>query len=106
MSDLAVVNIFRFDPSIDGEARFETYTGVSYNGRSVLDILQHIYEEIDSTLAFRGPCAVNCCKGCIVMINGKPGLACERRAEAEMTIEPLPKFEIIKDLVVDFNKVK
>jgi NAD-dependent dihydropyrimidine dehydrogenase PreA subunit len=27
-------------------------------------------------------------------------------AEAEMLIEPHPKFEVIRDLVVDFNKIK
>jgi len=106
MSDLAVVNIFRFDPSVDEAPRFETYNDIPYKGRNVLETLQHIYEERDPTLAFRGPCEANSCKGCAVIVNGRAELACEKKAEAEMTIEPLPKFEIIRDLVVDFSKTK
>ena len=106
MSDLATVHIIRFDPSIDEDERIETYRDIPYIGCSVLDVLEYIYEERDSTLAFRGPCAAGCCKGCIVIINGKPGLACEIPAEAQMTIEPLHKFEIIKDIVVDFSRLK
>ena len=103
MTDMAVAHVFRFDPSADAETRWATYSGIPFKGLSVLDVLQHIYEVHDSSLAFRGPCAVNCCKGCTVVINGKPGLACEKRAEVEMAIEPLSKFALIKDLVVDFN---
>ena len=106
MVDLATVSVFRSDPSNGGEFRFTTYEAVPYREQSVLDVLQYIYEELDPTLAFRGPCKSNCCKGCTVKINGKPGLACEKRAEAEMTIEPLSKFKLIKDLVVDFNERK
>jgi len=106
MTDLAVVKIFRFDPSVNGEAHFETYRDILYRDRTVLEVLRHIYEELDATLAFRAPCEVNCCKGCLMQVNGRPALACERNAEAEMTIEPLQKFEIIKDLVVDFGRAK
>ena len=106
MADLAVVTIRRFDPSVDGESHFETYRDIPCRERSVLDILQYIYEEHDPTLAFRGPCAASCCKGCTLMINGKPGLACEKRAEPKMFLEPLSKFELIKDLVVDFSRRK
>jgi len=41
-----------------------------------------------------------------VMVNGSPALSCQLMAEAGMTIEPHPKFEIIKDLVVDPKQVK
>lgn len=106
MADVAVVTILRCDPSVEGDARLETYRDIPYKGRSVLDVLNYIYEELDPTLAFRGPCAANCCKGCVMMINGKPGLACEKRAVAEMNLEPLRKFKLVKDLVVDFSSVK
>ncbi|MDY6910810.1 MAG: 2Fe-2S iron-sulfur cluster-binding protein [Chloroflexota bacterium] len=106
MTDLATVRILRSETSSDGESRFSTYEAVPFRDKNVLEVLQYIYEELDPSLAFRGPCEANCCKGCTMRINGKPGLACEKRAEADMTIEPLSKFKVIKDLVVDFNESK
>lgn len=39
-------------------------------------------------------------------VNGEPVLACQELAAEEMVIEPHPKFQVIKDLVVDFDEVK
>jgi succinate dehydrogenase/fumarate reductase iron-sulfur protein len=39
------------------------------------------------------------------MANKFPCLACEKKIESEMTIEPLPNLPLIKDLVIDRNKV-
>ena len=106
MSDLAMVRVFRFDPAIDKEARYETYDGIPYTNRSVLEVIETIYEEYDSSLAFRRGCINGTCGGCGVVVNGEPVLACQKLAEREMVIEPHPKFQIIKDLVVDFNEMR
>ena len=106
MSDLAVVRISRFDPTVDKEARFETFDGILYEDHSVLEVIEAIYEERDPTLAFRQGCNNGTCTGCAIVVNGEPVLACQKLAEKEMVIEPHPKFRIIKDLVVDFNEIR
>jgi succinate dehydrogenase/fumarate reductase iron-sulfur protein len=100
------VRVFRFDPKTDKKPRHETYH-VPIAGKTVLDTLQFIYENHDSSLSFRSGCAgggYQRCGACPVMVNGKPVLACAALIEPEMTIDPHPKFEIIKDLVLDFAK--
>ena len=106
MSELATVKVFRFDPTVDQEARYETYDGILYQDRTVLEVIKTIYEEYDPTLAFREGCDNGTCSGCALIVNNKPVLACQTLAEKEMVIAPHPKFEIIKDLVIDFNKVR
>ena len=106
MSGTAEIKIFRFDPSVDSQPRFDKYGDVPYEDRTVLEVLQYIYDERDPTLAFRSPCTYNRCGGCAMTVNGDPVLACEQQAEAEMTIEPHHKFEVIKDLVIDFDRIK
>ena len=106
--DLATVKIFKFDPDMDEEQRYETFN-VPYKGMTVLNILKSIYHNSDPDLCFRWGCegAHDCrCGACAIAVNGRPALACRRMAEAEMLIEPHPKFEVIRDLVVDFNKIK
>jgi NAD-dependent dihydropyrimidine dehydrogenase PreA subunit len=105
MEELAKVRVFRFDPSVDKEFRYDTYE-TYYKGLTVLQVLKHIYENVDPTLSFRygcgGPNEVRC-GACAVLVNGIPVLSCQKKAEKEMAIEPHPKFVVIKDLVVDFR---
>ena len=105
---LVEIKVFRFDPTVDKEPRYEVYE-VPYEGRSVLNALQYIFAHYDKGLAFRSGCSgkgAGRCGACPVMINGVPALSCERMVEAGLVVEPHPKFEIIKDLVVDFDQVK
>lgn len=102
---LATVKVFRFDPAIDKKPRYETYN-VPYEQSSVQQVLIHIFEDIDPTLAFRTGCRRAWCMGCPVLVNGMPALSCTTLAEANMTVEPHPKFEVKKDLITDLDKVK
>ena len=99
---LAIVKVFRYDPEIDVESRYEEYH-VLYEYRTVLDVLRDIHENHDSTLAFRWGCGKGRCRACAVSVNGRPALACMRLAEKEMKIDPHPKFKVIKDLMVEFE---
>ena len=104
--ELARVKIFRFDPGVDKEPRYETYQ-TPYKEYTVLDVLRYILENQDPTLSFRFGCAgsgYQRCGSCPVLVNGRPALCCKKQAEQEMTIEPHPKFEVIKDLAIDFNR--
>jgi NAD-dependent dihydropyrimidine dehydrogenase PreA subunit len=100
------VKVFRFDPQVDKEPRYETYL-TPFEGYTVLDVLKYIYENYDSTLAFRFGCSgagYERCGACSVLVNGQPVFSCKKLAEEEMTIEPHPKFEVIRDLALDFDR--
>ena len=102
---LAHVSLFRFDPEVDEQPWYQEFT-VSYEGRTVLDVLRYIYENLDSTFTFRWCCDKGYCGSCVVSLNGKPAYACMKSAEGKMIIEPHPKFEVIKDLMIDFDRIK
>jgi len=101
--DLAVVKLFRFDPEVDSGPSYREYK-VPYCGRSVLNVLLYIYQNIDSTFAFRWACTDGYCRSCIVSVNGRPALACNTPAREKMKIDPHPKFKLIKDLLVDLDR--
>ncbi len=103
MSDSASVKILRFDPTMDKEPRFETYKVPveGWKDRKVIDTLRYIYEHFDQGLSFREPCRQQLCGACVVRVNNKPVLACDALSEQDMTIEPVPNYKIIKDLVAD-----
>ena len=103
MADNATVKIRRFDPSSDTEPRYETYNVPqgAWQGVKVIDTIRYIYENFDTGLSFREPCRQQICGACIVVVNGKPILACDSFSEKEMVIEPLAGHRVIKDLVVD-----
>lgn len=100
------LNVYRYNPDVDDKPRYQTYKVPYTRGMVVLDALNYIYENIDSTLAYRWNCRTGQCGGCAVTINGKPGLACRTILEPEQTysIGPLARFQVIRDLVVDFNR--
>ena len=101
--ELATVKLFRFDPDSDTDGRYVEFN-VPYHGHTVLSVLTHIFEKLDSSLAFRWACKQGHCRSCVVQVNGKSVLSCKEPASKYMKIEPHRKFDVTKDLVVDFNK--
>jgi succinate dehydrogenase / fumarate reductase iron-sulfur subunit len=87
--------------------RFSTYRIRVLPGLTVLSVLLRIREEIDGTLAFRSSCRSAVCGSCAMVINGKIDLACRAQVAFFDTdtiiLEPLPNFEVIRDLVVDMT---
>jgi succinate dehydrogenase / fumarate reductase iron-sulfur subunit len=72
----------------------------------VLDALFHIKNEIDPTLAFRRSCREGICGSCSMNIDGRNALACTKGwgdFGKTITISPLPKQPVIKDLVPDLT---
>jgi succinate dehydrogenase / fumarate reductase, iron-sulfur subunit len=109
MEDIAIVKIFRFDPTIDKEPRYDEYKvpAEGWKNRQLRETIRYIYENFDQTLAFRESCiAPHVCGSCLVMMNKRAVLACEAVAEKDMVLEPVPKFKIIKDLVVSLSTEK
>lgn len=73
-------------------------------GMTVLGVLDYIYENIDSSLAYYQSCRNGRCQGCWVAVNGKAVLSCKAIATDGMKISSLEKFALIRDLVVDFKE--
>ncbi len=101
--ELATVLLFRYDPEVDTEPRYSEFK-VPYKGYTVVNVLSYIYENLDSTFAFRWACTKGFCRCCVVQVNGKPVLGCVESASKYMKIEPHRKFKLIKDLIIDFDR--
>lgn len=69
---------------------------------SIMNVLEYIYDNLDSTLAFfhHAACMQAACGKCLVRANGKPVLACVTRVTGEdLLLEPA-KEQFVRDLVV------
>jgi succinate dehydrogenase / fumarate reductase iron-sulfur subunit len=100
--------VFRFDPAVDKSHRYQEYVVDVEPTDKILDGLNKIRWEIDPTLAYRASCAHGICGSDAMVINGHVGLACQKlvrdfKSANNFVIEPLPLFNVIKDLVVDMN---
>ena len=102
--------ILRYDAKEpERRPRFTTYRISVIPGLTVLAVLIRIRDEIDGTLSFRSSCRSAVCGSCAMVINGKIDLACRTQVAVFNTdtiiLEPLPNFEVIRDLVVDHDAV-
>ncbi|MFB0568940.1 MAG: fumarate reductase (CoM/CoB) subunit TfrB [Nitrososphaeria archaeon] len=106
MSQTVEVSVSRYDPDKDDKPRYQKYEVPFTRGMVVLDALHHIYENEDSSLAYRWNCRTGQCGSCSVMVNGKPRPACRTPIEPGQSyhLEPLPRFPVIRDLVVDIDR--
>jgi succinate dehydrogenase / fumarate reductase iron-sulfur subunit len=100
------IKILRFNPEQDTKPHYETYTVEQEPTDRVLDALNHIKWYTDGTLTFRRSCAHGVCGSDAMRINGSNRLACKLLIQdvgANITVEPLIGFRVIKDLVVDME---
>jgi succinate dehydrogenase / fumarate reductase iron-sulfur subunit len=100
--------VYRWDPEGEGNPVWDTYdVDVDACGPMVLDVLLHIKNTMDSTLAFRRSCREGVCGSCAMNIGGRNTLACTHGWEEvpgkEVSISPLPHLPVIKDLVPDLS---
>jgi succinate dehydrogenase/fumarate reductase iron-sulfur protein len=100
----AKLKIYRFNPEMDKEPGYDTFEIDTEAGETVLSALLKVYENFDAGLSFRFACGKIKCGECAMMVNNSPCLACNKKIEPEMVIEPLPNLSVIKDLVVDRTK--
>ena len=100
------VRVFRYDPQVDAEPRYQIYEIDRTGKLRVLDVLEPLCDEVDPTLNYRRYlCRDTMCNTCFAKVNGKQRLTClEKVPEGEeMTIEPIDGYRLIRDLVVDFS---
>jgi len=98
------ISILRFDPHLKGDKpRMETFEVREAPGMTLYIALNDIRKHIDNSLKFDFVCRAGICGSCAMLINGRPGLACRTltsKMEAQITLAPLPLFELIGDLSV------
>jgi succinate dehydrogenase / fumarate reductase iron-sulfur subunit len=109
------LKIYRFNPETDKEPHYSTFNVDTEPNDRILDCLNQIRWEQDSSLAYRMSCAHGICGSDAISINGIPALACQKLIKdydytKEILVEPLKYFPIIKDLIVDmepfFQRIK
>ncbi len=101
------IRVPRFNAETDATPKFQEYTVTVTPQTTVLDALNSIRSEQDGTLAFRRSCRSGMCGSCGMLINGRNRLACNTRVvdlnNHEVSVNPLPGFPVIRDLVVDWD---
>lgn len=101
------LRVFRYDEARSDPPRFQDYEVAMAADASLLTALFHIQDEQDPSLAFRYSCRGLVCGSCGVVVSGHLTLACRTRLSdlpaGPIVVEPLPGFDVIKDLVVDLQ---
>jgi len=104
-----VFHVRRYNPEVNEKPYWQNYLVHTETGMTVLDGLMGIKESQDPTLNFRSSCRMGVCGSCGMLINGRPALACSTQileiTDRDLTIAPLPNFDIIKDLVPELTSL-
>lgn len=102
-----IFRILRFKPGRIDPPRHQEFELAVGPHTTVLDSLEQLRLEQDSTLMYRHSCHHSSCGTCACMINGVPRPACVTGVLAlgttAVTLEPLTGFRTIGDLVVDMR---
>ena len=103
------LRVFRFDPKRDKKPYYKEYKVPYTRETTVLDALLWIVFNVDGSLSVRYNCRMALCGSCGMVVNGKFVLACQTRIEdlksSTITVEPMPNYPIIKDLVVNMDNL-
>ena len=107
MEERLKIKILRNRPQTSRKPGFQTFTLSIEEDLSVLDALEMLRNQQDSSLMYRHSCHHSSCGSCAMIINGHERLACVTRISEiktrPITLEPLTGFPVIGDLVVDMS---
>ena len=102
------INVLRFNPQEPGSVpRMQIYEIEEADGMTLFIALNEIREKQDPSLQFDFVCRAGICGSCGMMVNGQPTLACRtltKNLAPEISLAPLPVFELIADLSVNTGK--
>ena len=102
------ISILRFDPNDPEDfPRMETFEIEEAYGMTLYVVLNEIRERHDNSLMFEFVCRAGICGSCSMLVNGRPTLACRTltaKLDENITLAPLPLFELIKDLSIYTGK--
>jgi succinate dehydrogenase / fumarate reductase iron-sulfur subunit len=103
------LDIFRYDEAVDQVPRRDRVDIDFPDTSTVLDALEYAKAEVDGSISFRRSCRSAICGSCSMNINGTTGLACKTplksvmREDGSVKVDPMPNFEVMKDLVVHMD---
>ncbi len=101
------LKISRYLPDRIDPPRFETFEVEISESASILEALDKIRLEQDSSLLYRRSCHHSSCGTCAIRVNGREALACitpvGEEESSEIILEPLEGFDRLGDLVVDIT---
>ncbi len=99
------LHIFPYHPqNPQSQPHLETFHLEETDGMTLFIVLNRIQEEQDPTLQFDFCCRAGMCGSCAILINGRPDLACHTKTRdlpEDITLMPLPVFNLVGDLSVD-----
>jgi fumarate reductase iron-sulfur subunit len=102
------INILRYDPNDSNDMpHMESFEIEEAHGMTLFVALNEIREHHDNSLKYDFVCRAGICGSCAMVVNGRPTLACRTltsKLEPEITLAPLPVFELIGDLSVYTGK--
>jgi len=102
------LHIFRHNPHDPASApHLQAYEVEEAPGMTLFLVLSELRERQDPSLSFDFGRRAGICGSCAMIVNGRPRLACRTLTKdlpQEITLLPLPAFELIADLSVDTGK--
>lgn len=102
------IRVLRYNPQQpEVPPHMQTFELADAEGMTLFIALTEIREKQDPSLQFDFVCRAGICGSCAMVINGRPTLACRtltKNLRAEITLAPLPFFELIGDLSVNTGK--
>jgi fumarate reductase iron-sulfur subunit len=101
-------HLLRYNPAEPGDVpRIQVFELEEAPGMTLFIALTELREKQDPSLQFDFVCRAGICGSCGMMINGRPGLACRTVTKdlgPDISLAPLPVFELIGDLSVNTGK--
>jgi fumarate reductase iron-sulfur subunit len=103
------IRALKFNPhSAISKPYYAEYKLEETDGMTLFIALTYIRENLDPNLSFDFVCRAGICGSCGMVVNGKPVLACRTLTkdfeDGIITLQPMPAFELIKDLSVNTGK--
>jgi fumarate reductase iron-sulfur subunit len=102
------LHVLRYNPADPASVpHTQTYELEQTEGMTLFIALSEIRDSLDPSLQFDFVCRAGICGSCAMVINGRPGLACRtltKNIGPDITLAPLPFFELIGDLSVETGK--
>ena len=99
------LHIQRYDPDRARTPYRETFRIPWVRTMTVMEALEWLHDQ-GNYVAFRANCREFTCGSCAMLINGKPGLACDTLLTDNTRLEPLNRYPVLRDLVVDTSVVR
>ena len=102
------LSVLRYNPQERGSVpHMQTYDLEEADGMTLFIALNEVRDKQDASLQFDFVCRAGICGSCAMIIDGRPGLACRtltKNLGTDITLAPLPVFELIGDLSVNTGK--